>query len=313
MARKGKKITLVKGRVIRVTDLDNCARVIYGEYSQAVSDGVTTVAFTANTTETEEINVPNFNGKPIFYEPAVATLAGYGSEITFGEVDPEVFSIITGQPVVLDYSGNVIGLDVDTSIEVQKAFALEVWAGAGAADVCDDPNAQGAYGYVLIPFLQGGTLGDFTVENGLITFTLSGATTREGNAWGVGPYDVMLNAEGVPSPFPTPLSKTAALRMIEVAVAPPTPFVGARPLLNPSGANLTSVAGIQGDTNMEVEFATTPAATASVYWEFGDGTWDYVAAPGSASHVYTDPGTYTARATQNGRVWRSVSVTVPFP
>lgn len=313
MPRKGKRLVLVKGRVIRVTDLDNCARPVYGEYSQAVSSGVTTVAFTANTTETEEINVPNFNGKPIFYEPAVQTLAGYGSEITFGEVDPEVFAIITGQPVVLDYSGNVIGLDVDTSIEITKSFALEVFAGAGSEDVCEDPNAQGKYGYVLIPFLQGGTLGDFTVENGLITFTLTGANTREGNAWGVGPYNVMLDAQGQPAPFPTPLSSTAALRMIEVSVAPPEPFVGARPLLNPTGAAITSIGVLEGDTNMEAEFATTPAATAPVYWEFGDGSWDYVAAPGAASHVYTEAGTYTVRASQNGRVWREVQVTVPFP
>lgn len=48
-------------------------------------------------------------------------------------------------------------------------------------------------------------------------------------------------------------------------------------------------------------------------WDFGDGEWDYVVAPGAASHIYDKPGTYVVRASQNGNDWTSVSVAIPFP
>ena len=69
MARTGKCITLVRGRVARVTRLDACARPVYGEYNSATTDGVITVNATANSTDTEEINVTNFAGRRCVYEP----------------------------------------------------------------------------------------------------------------------------------------------------------------------------------------------------------------------------------------------------
>jgi hypothetical protein len=52
-----KCLSLVKGRRIRVTRLDNCGRPVYGDDSQVVSKGFISVGFTANTTESDEINV----------------------------------------------------------------------------------------------------------------------------------------------------------------------------------------------------------------------------------------------------------------
>jgi PKD repeat protein len=109
------------------------------------------------------------------------------------------------------------------------------------------------------------------------------------------------------------VSSTAALRLMLVTVAPPTEFTGARPLLDASAADFTSIAGIEGATPMEADFTTTPAAVAPTWWDFGDGEWDYVVAPGSASHIYEVSGTYTVRASQNGLVWTETTVTVPFP
>ena len=54
-----KCLSLVKGRRIRLTRLDGCGRPVYGDCSTAVSKGFISVAFTANTTESDEINVTN--------------------------------------------------------------------------------------------------------------------------------------------------------------------------------------------------------------------------------------------------------------
>lgn len=312
MPRGSRTLTFVKGRRIRVTRLDGCARPVLGEYGQAVSEGVTTVDFTPNTTDTDEISVLNFAGDRCVYEPSVTTLSGYALSLTFCNVDLDVFEIITGQTLVFDAFGNVIGLEVDTKIDVaDQGFALEVWAGAPAGDTCTDPNAQGAFGYVLLPFLKGGYLSGFSITNGEITFTIEGASTREGNQWGNGPYNVELGTGGTPAQLFQPVSPTAALRLQEVAVAPPVAAVGARPLLDPELPALTSIAGTV--SGAEVDFATTPAATGPVWWDFGDLEWDYVAAPGAADHTYQRSGTYTVRATQNGRNWTSTTVTVTVP
>ena len=42
-------------------------------------------------------------------------------------------------------------------------------------------------------------LGDFTIENGAVTFTVSNAATKTGSGWDEGPYDVIDGyADGAP-------------------------------------------------------------------------------------------------------------------
>lgn len=310
MARNTKKVALVKGRRLRVTRLDACGRPVYGDDATATSKGFISVAFSARTNESDAIQITNAAGEIIVEEASVLTLSGYGVEMVFGEVDPDLFSLITGQDVVLDGDGNAVGFDIDTQIELTGAgFALEVWAGSPAGDACVDENAQGSYGYILLPFLQGGILGDFTVENGGISFTITGANTKDGNAWGVGPYDVMLSA-GNPAPMLTPVSTTTALRVLLVDVAPPAALTGTRPLLDETIAPLTSLSVTVPSTSMIATLAglPDPAVGVGIWYDFGDGTWDFSTA--DAVHTYATAGTYTASASTNG-VWVTASVVVP--
>lgn len=311
-----KGLSLVRGRRIRVTREDSCGRVVYGDDSQVVSSGFISVNFTANTTETDEINVTNANGETCVYEASQSQLAGYGIEIAFCRVDPELASIVTGQPVVIGADGEtIIGFDIDTKIRIDDVnFGFEMWMGVNASgEACDTSGAK-KLGYLLLPYLSGGILSDFTVENNAVTFTLTGARTKDGNSWGRGPYqDIMLTSGGVAGPMVSPVSTTTALRLIEVDVDAPAAADGARPILNPTAVALTSIAAAKDTTNPKAaKFTTTPAATSPVYYEFGDGTWDYVSAPGATTHEYPANGTYTARASQNG-VWKSTTVTIPFP
>lgn len=310
MARGTTKcIGLSRGRVMRVTRLDGCGRPVFSDASTVTSKGFVSVAYTANTKDSTEIALENADGSLGVHEPSETSLTGYGVEITFSNVDPEMLSLITDQANVEDADGNVIGFDVDTAVSLTAAgFGLEVWAGAPAGDACDTEGATGSFGYTLNPFIRGGILGDFTIGADAVSFKISGAQTRDGNAWGVGPYnDIMIGAGSVPGPMLTPVSKTLHLRQLLVDVAPPTPVCGARPLLDPSASGITAVSGTV--TGSDVAFTVTPAATSPVWYDFGDGTWDYVAAPGSTSHTYDNPGTYTVRASANG-VWVTTTVTI---
>lgn len=314
MPRTTTRGTFIRGRVARVTRTDNCGRPVLGEYSQAVSAGIITTTLTPNTTETPEISINNFAGQRCIYEPSVPQLTGYAMEVNFCNVDFEMFEIITKQTLVFDLNGKVVGLEVDTQIALdEEGFALETWTGSQGSNVCDDPNAQGQFGYFLLPLLKGGIVGDITVADAEITFTITGASTREGNGWGHGPYPVELNGDGDPDVLYQAVSPTAALRIMVTTVAPPVEYIGARPLLDSTKAAFTSIAGVEGSVPMEADFTTTAAAVAPTWWDFGDGEWDYVAAPGSASHLYETSGTYTVRASQNGINWTTTTVTVPFP
>lgn len=301
----------IRGRRLRATRLDGCARPVFGGDSVAVSKAFVSVGFTANTVDTDEINLPNAAGERCLYDPGSTTLSGYTLEIAFCEVDPEFFSIVTGNPVVEDEAGNVIGFDIDTDLDLSaQAFALEVWTDISGGDACAT-DAAGSWGYLLLPFLKGGIVGDFTVENDAVTFTLSGATTRTGNQWGRGPYNVVLNG-GIPSPFTTPLKPSVPLRVITVGVAPPEPTAGARPLLDPTATPITAIAKTNTAGSLSVAFTTTPADIAeSVWYDFGDGDWDYTSPAdlGDTTHVYDEPGTYTVRASTNG-TWVTLPVTV---
>lgn len=240
---------LVGGRVMRVTRLDGCGRPLYGDCAQVVSDGFVSIAATANIDTGDEINVKNAAGKSCVQKTPCPTLTGYGLDITFCRVDPDLFALLTGQDVVLDpATGDAIGFDVDVDVSLcDTGFALEVWSDVPGVACSDDPTAAGTFGYLVYPFVQGGVFGDHTVENDALSFVISGATTKSGGAWGAGPYKVMKNAAGTPAVLTPALTGTKHLRAILTEVAPPEPSCGCIPLDDPAAPPpTTATAGTPG-------------------------------------------------------------------
>lgn len=300
----------VRGRVLRVTRLDACGRVVYGPDSVVTSAGFVSVAYTANIDDGEEINLPNANGDRCVYVPAKPSFLGYTAEITFCNVDPDLFAMMTGQRVVTDAFGDVVGFTMDTAVSSDdSAFALEVWAGSPSTTGCVE-GSEGTFGYVLLPFLQGGVVGDFTIENAEVTFTISNAATKDGNAWGVGPYDVVLGADSLPTTLPDPLTTTEHLYFSQTGVAPPEALCGARPLLDPDADALTDVTDVA--TGLSVLFTPVPASSDPWWIDFGDGTWDYEATGIAMTHVYETEGSYDWIAYRNDSVVEG-TVTVNAP
>ena len=102
-----------------------------------------------------------------------------------------------------------------------SGFALEVWSNVPSA-VCD-PGAGVSYGYFLVPFIKGGVIGDFTVGNDAVNFTLSGAKSKDGNNWASGPYDVVKDEAGAPAPLLEEVDSRDHLWMQLTTVPPPEP------------------------------------------------------------------------------------------
>lgn len=304
--------TPVRGNAMRVTALNGCGAPIYGPDSTGISDGFISVSFTANTDEGEEINVTNAAGRTCVRETPCPQLLGYTVEIEFCQVDPALFAILTGQDTELDAQGLAAGFRINTANSgCDRAFALEIWTGTpGERCNPDAPQDASAGGWLLLPYMQGGIFGDFTIENAAISFTVTGAATKSGGSWGVGPYNVVLDAAGNPAPLAVPVGADDHMIVRFTEVAPPEVFCGTMPLLDPAGAALTGVTPTPAD--LTVTFAPVPAGVDPWWIDFGDGTWDYSADGSNLVHTYAAAGTYTYVAHRGASQFTgTVTVTAP--
>lgn len=320
--------SLVRGRVMRVTKLDNCGRPMQSACSTAVSDGFVSVAFSAQTEEGETISVTNAAGKICVRDQACPAFTGYTVEITFCEVDPDVLAIVTNQNSVFNAKSlDAVGFRMNSDISgCDSGFALELWSNVpGVACDPDNPNAQGSYGYLLVPFLQGGVLGDFTIENDAVSFVVSGAATKTGSGWDVGPYDVVGDATGQPGPLADPIESGDHLHIEVTDVAPPEPTCGCVALGSPASGATSGAPGTWTPTDSvaprtltDLQNAAPPitaspntAWTAGEYVVLGDGSqaaWDgsawvsYTSSQSlsvSAQSSQSDPSTVQAQANQS--------------
>ena len=215
---------------MRATRLNGCGEVLLGPDSQVATEGFISVGFTANTEEGETISVTNAAGNVCVLDRPSPKFVNYTVAVQFCGVDPELFSLMTGQPVVLNADGDkAIGFQVNSDITLDESgFALELWSKVPVA-ACD-ASGESSFGYLLVPFVQGGVLSDFSVENGAVNFSLAGAASKDGANWGVGPYDVVRDEDNLPSPLLEAVPDTNHLHVQLTTVSPPTPSCGATAL-----------------------------------------------------------------------------------
>lgn len=216
----------VRGSVIRATRLDSCGNPDPGASAVVVSKRISTVTVDEVTDDGTNIRERNFGDEMCIIDDAFTTVIGYTADIALCGVDPGLISLLTGQPTVSNAAGDIVGFDANTGIDLDSfGFALEVWSRI-AGGACD-PSGHRPWGYTVFPFLKGGRLGGFSFENGAVQFTISGAQTREGNGWGVGPFDVDRDETAAPSPLDSPLLVNTQYRNVLVTLDPPAASCGA--------------------------------------------------------------------------------------
>lgn len=213
--------SLVRGRAIRVTRLSGCGDPVLGPDSVVTSEGFISVGLTANQETGESISVTNAAGKVCILDEPAPKFVNYSVDVSFCGVNPELIGLMTGQPVRLSADGTeIVGFRVNSKVKVDKTgFALEMWSSVPTEE-CDDSGEQ-SYGYMLLPFLKGGTLGDFTVENGAVNFSMTGARSKDNPGWGAGPYDVVRDEDGAAGPLNEPVVVGDHLIVELTTVAPP--------------------------------------------------------------------------------------------
>lgn len=184
---------MARGRVFRITRLDECGAPVTGMCSTVVTDGVVTVTDTANYQDPEDITQVNANGDLCIDDQADPALRWMDLEIVLCRVDPSLINIMTGDPLVLDdaVSPNTVGYRIDGGLTGTGNFALEVWSGVPSA-ACT-PGGFPQFGYHLFPWVKQATFAERQVGNSAYTITLN-ARTQAGSPWGVGPYNIRRDA-----------------------------------------------------------------------------------------------------------------------
>ena len=212
----------IRGKKMRVTRLDDCGVPIIGACSTVVSGGFISVQYAQELQDATEITVLNANGEVCIEDPGDPQVKWVTAEIAFCAVDPDIAEMVTGYDKVVNSEGKSSGIRVQSGL-IRANFALEVWTDL-ANQVCSAANPR-RYGYFLLPFVGQGTFADMTIENDALTFTVSGARTRAGSGWDVGPYDVVETAvppaTSAPGPLLTPIGPTDHMHIDQVTIAPP--------------------------------------------------------------------------------------------
>lgn len=290
-----KCFAMLRGHTLRATRLDNCGRVIDSECSSRTTDGFITVAFTANVNTPDAITVTNARGAVCVSDTPPSEFSNFGINATFCQVDPELYAMFTNQEVEYDSAGDAVGFRVASGVRSDEGgVALELWSTVPGEACSDDPNAQGSYGYMISPFVQGGTIGDFTLENGAVTFSINNMQTKDGAAWGSGPYDVVL-VDGDPAPLERPLGAKDHFLARWTQVAPPEAGCACE---SSGPAPTTATAGEPGTWGPEGAYA--PASLSTL--QNSDVTADPVTAwttgqymvLGDDSHAYWDGSAWVA-------------------
>lgn len=218
------------GKKIRITPVTECCGPDYdGQY--VVTDGFVSVQLSAEVESGNEIITRKADGSLCVNERMSDAFKRFTVVITLCEVDPCAYSLISNAEPYFDAEDNIIGFTVPEG-DITAKFALELWTGL-AGEACAE-GVDEASGYLLLPCVVGGTLGDleFNGENA-VTFSINGAFTKGGNGWGVGPWDDV-TPDGA---LPTPLDPADHLLLIKENVAPPENTDGCADM--PSGSDST--------------------------------------------------------------------------
>lgn len=218
-----KKIKSIKGRVARVTRLDDCGAPVFAECSVVTTKGFITVTWSHEYEKGDEYTQKNAWGEFCVNEKDPDILKWVPVKIEFCEVDPDVMDIIGGATPLI-FSTNTIGFSFGPTTPT-GAFALEVWTKkAGAA--CAGGTTE--WGYVLFPFLKNGRLdGDVKIENAPLSFSMAAEGYGAPSDWGIGPH------QDNPLKVITGMPVGDMWAMVVTDVQPPTETSGCAELIEP--------------------------------------------------------------------------------
>jgi hypothetical protein len=222
-------VSLARGKMLRITKLDSCGAVVSGAGGTLTAKAFISGTITPNYADTEEITQQDANGDLCIDDRSPVALRWLDIELNVCTVDPTMINLVTGDPIVVDDASptpNNVGFRIDGAVSGSANFGLEIWEGV-TGQACTAGGFTN-YGYFLFPWVKDAQWGEWTHENGALTFTWT-ARAVFNSQWGTGPYLVRRDATtpATIEKLVTAIGPTTAMHF-EVTSAPlPTPACGA--------------------------------------------------------------------------------------
>jgi hypothetical protein len=180
--------SVLKFCTTRLTRLDPVAgHVIGGATGSYVSDGSISLQLAKEIEAGTESVLKNGCGAIRASSKTPDRLKRWNLTLTISEFEPGLWEMMTGDTVVLDGSGDAVGVDGQDQFAddfVETLVAIEGWAFANEGDA---PDPDKPYFYVLFPATTW-TPPDFTLQEEFTTWPFTGFN-RTNTAWSTGPYD----------------------------------------------------------------------------------------------------------------------------
>lgn len=311
--------TIVEGDRIRITRVDGCGRPVYGPCNSVVTDGLVSIKLTPEVEAGAEKTTKNFAGRNCVSRAGCDTVKWWTVEIVWCAVSFNAFQMINpNYRLRRNDDGDVIGYYASNKIDCSAGYAVEIWAQVeGASDVCTGEEGAGAWVYVPVPWIAGGTPGEISIGGeDSINFTTTGRT-RSGGRWGKGPYNVEI-VNGVPAPLAVAMNPDEPLGFIVTTVAPPEMDCDCqdvpRPVPDPAQLTLDGIAGESPRNTVRLRADNAGLGPVMVTWEDG-GTPEEVADLRTVEHKYATPGDKVIKVCDktDTSVCVTKTITIPLP
>jgi len=216
----------LQGIALRSTLVDACGVPVIGAHSTVVSESFVRFNAAPEVEDPDEFTVKTANGRLCLSEIGCPTLKRMNLTIEVCRADPRQFEMMAGATLVLDADDNAVGYKVTEDFGNCPAYAVEIWSRIPVEECGVEGTQQ--WVYFLFPYVTNGRLGEVTIENGPVSFTVNGET-KSTAGWGVGPYNVIEDG-GIPSPLLDPIVAGDHYLVQLTTLAPPTETCGATAL-----------------------------------------------------------------------------------
>lgn len=174
----------IQGTRMRIVRLDQCGIPVSGVGGQVVTEGFVQVEVSQDYEDGTTYELRNAQGDFCVNDQGPDQFRRSNLTVQFCAIDPDVVNLITGS-LVITTGAPVTGTGfwvLEGGVETR--FSLEVWqAVSGVA--CLGANPLRAYW--AWPNLFGGRFNDFTIQDGVLEWSLSARTSPANSLWGTGP------------------------------------------------------------------------------------------------------------------------------
>lgn len=172
---------------MRATALDTCCTPVNNACGVVTTDGFVSAVLSQNLSDGTDVTVRNAADKICVYRKGCPTILELQVVLTLCKVNPELISLMTGQALILDYTGAAVGVRRSSSVDCNRRFALEIWAEVPGT-ACVGSPARPQYAYYLIPCLRNAQIsGDITIDAANAATVEITATTVVPSNWATGP------------------------------------------------------------------------------------------------------------------------------